>query len=354
MDLRKAIGSKAVAAVYTTNASNRQAYLGSGLFPATKKMGLDLKWIKGNKGLPVSLAPSAFDAVSTIRSREGIVINETEMAFFRESMLLKEKDRQDILRAADANDPYLIDTLNKVFDDADTLVQGAEVVPERMIMQLLTPANGHPSISIAANGSTYAYNYDADGSYATNNFTSLSGTSAWTDHTNSDPIADVEAAQDAVEALTGERPTILIVNSVTMGHIKKNDTVKGYIVANANSGSVMITDARVKELFKTELGVTIVVYNKQFKNESGVAQKFFADGFATLVPNGQLGKTYYGTTPEEADLLSKADVDVSIVNTGVAVTVSTSNDPVQTKTTVSEIVLPSYERMASTYVIKAF
>ena len=43
-----------------------------------------------------------------------------------------------------------------------------------------------------------------------------------------------------------------------------------------------------------------------------------------------------------------------IVNTGVAVAVSVSEDPVQTKTTVSEIVLPSYERMDSTYVIKCY
>lgn len=353
MDIKKAIGSKAVAAVYTTNASNRQAYLGAGLFPAKKKMGLDLKWIKGNKGLAVSLAPSAFDAVSTIRSREGFIVNETEMAFFRESMLLKEKDRQDILRAQDANDPYLIDTLNKVFDDADTLVRGADVVPERMIMQLLTPSNGHPSISIQANGATYAYNYDADGSYANNNYTALSSTSMWSDHTNSTPLDDVAAAQSAVEALTGEKPIVMIVSQATMNHIKANAGVKAAITANHN-GTVFITDKKVKELFLEELDVTIIVYTKQFKTEAGVASKFYPDGYATLVPNRPLGNTWYGTTPAEADLMSKADVDVSIVNTGVAVQVTTSTDPVQTKTTVSEIVLPSFEEMSSTYVIKAY
>jgi hypothetical protein len=46
--------------------------------------------------------------------------------------------------------------------------------------------------------------------------------------------------------------------------------------------------------------------------------------------------------------------DVRLVNTGVAVAVSVTEDPVQTKTTVSEIVLPSYERMDSTYVIKCY
>ena len=50
--------SPVVAAVYNEAASNRIPYLGEGLFPAKQKSGLNLKWIKTTKGLPVSLAPS--------------------------------------------------------------------------------------------------------------------------------------------------------------------------------------------------------------------------------------------------------------------------------------------------------
>ena len=90
--------AKAVALVQTEVASNRKRYIGEGLFPAKKKMGLDLKWIKTSKGLPVSLSPSNFDAVSTLRSREGFKMTETEMAFFRESRIVKETDEQEMLR----------------------------------------------------------------------------------------------------------------------------------------------------------------------------------------------------------------------------------------------------------------
>ena len=72
----------------------------------------------------------------------------------------------------------------------------------------------------------------------------------------------------------------------------------------------------------------------------------------TLLPKGALGSTWYGTTPEERTLMGKADADVSLVDTGIAVAVTTTSDPVNTKTTVSEIVLPSFERMDETYVIK--
>lgn len=355
MNIRDAYTSKAIALVHTEVASNKIAYLGAGLFPAKKKMGLDLKWIKTSKGLPVSLAPSNFDARSTLRSREGFKLTETEMAFFRESMLIKEADEQEIMRVQDSTDPYATEVLGRIFDDANTLIDGAAVVPERMIMQLLSPSDGSPKISIEANGVTYAYNYDPAGTYKASNFAELStDTDKWSDTANSDPMGDVTTALDAVEAATGERPSIMIVSRKTMDYLKQNAKIKSAILAQNATANIFMNDNRVKEVFSNELGISIIVYSKQYKKEDGTAEKFYPDGFATLIPAGALGSTWYGTTPEERTLMGSGEADVSIVNTGVAVAVSTTNDPVHTKTTVSEIVLPSYERMDSTYVIKCY
>lgn len=355
MNIRDAFSAQAIALVHTEVASNKIAYLGAGLFPAKKKMGLDLKWIKTSKGLPVSLAPSNFDARSTLRSREGFKLTETEMAFFRESMLVKEQDEQEIMRVQDSADPYAQDVLSRIFDDANTLIDGANVVPERMIMQLLAPTDGSPKISIQANGVTYAYNYDPNGTYKQKNFAELTtDTDKWSDVENSDPLDDVNTALDAVEAETGDRPTIMIVSRKTMDYLKQNKRIRNAILAQNATANIFMNDNRVKEVFSNELGVNVIVYSKQYKNEDGVASKFYPDGFATLVPEGALGNTWYGTTPEERTLMGSGEADVFIVNTGVAVAVSTTNDPVQTKTTVSEIVLPSYERMDSTYVIKCY
>ena len=355
MNIRDAYNAKAIALVQTEVASNRIPYLGEGLFPAKKKMGLDLKWIKTSKGLPVSLKPSNFDAVSTLRSREGFKMTETEMAFFRESMLVKEIDEQEIMRVQDATDPYAQDVLSRIFDDANTLIEGAMVVPERMIMQLLAPSDGSPKISIQADGVTYAYNYDPNNDYKTNNFAELSGeTDKWSDIENSDPLEDVSNGLDSVEAKTGERPSIMIVSRKTMDYLKQNKNNKSTNMAQNVTANIFMNDNRVKELFSSELGVNIIVYSKQYKNEEDVVAKFYPDGFATLIPNGPLGNTWRGTTPEERTLMGSKEADVSIINTGIAVAVTVSDDPVQTKTTVSEIVLPSYERMDSTYVIKCY
>lgn len=70
----------------------------------------------------------------------------------------------------------------------------------------------------------------------------------------------------------------------------------------------------------------------------------------------QLGKTAAEQNKAANDIISmymgSNTADVSIVDTGIAVAVVVTEDPVNTKTTVSEIVLPSYERMDETYVIK--
>lgn len=354
MKITDVYNSKAVAIVQTEVASNEIPYLGEGFFPVQKKMGLDLKWIRTSKGLPVSLSPSAFDTVSTIRSREGFKLDETEMAYFKESMLVKEQDRQDMLRVQDSGDPYAREILEHVYGDATTLVAGAKVVPERMRMSLLANANGHPSISISANGATYSYNYDPNNAYSTNNFSDIGAaqsTNYWSDTTNSDPLSDVATAQNAVQTLTGTVPTIMIVSRNTMNLIKQNKNIKNYVLAQNSTANVMMTDERVKALFQQELGVTIVVYSKLYKNEAGSSKKFYPDGMATLVPEGALGKTWFGVTPEEATLLDDPAYDCTVVD-GIAITVTNSVDPVQTKTIVSEIVLPSFERLEETFMLK--
>lgn len=355
MRLTDVFNSAAVAARFSEAAANQTPYLGLGFFPAEKKMGIDLDQIVGHRGLPVSLAASNFDAKSPLRSREPIDVNKMEMAFFRESILVKERDEQEIMRVESAESPYAREVLARVFDDAGTLVASADVVAERMRMQLLCPQNaGSPQILIASKGVQYAYNYDPKGEYAASNYKEMSSdTDKWTDTENSDPLGDIEAALTANIANSGTEAKIMLMNSATLSKLKKNKSIKGTVLAQNATANVLMNTARMKELFSSEFGVTLVLYDKQFM-DGKTPQKFFADGFVTFLPEGTVGKTWYGVTPEERTLMGKVGKDVSIINTGVAVEVGTTSDPVNTKTTVSEIVLPSFERMHETYSLKVF
>lgn len=353
MKLSDVFTAEAIALNYTNAASNAIPYLGTGFFPSQKKAGLDLKWIKGHNGLAVSLMPSTFDAKSTFRDRVGISMSETEMPFFRESMLVKEKDEQEIMRVQDSKDPYAAQVLDNIFNDTKTLVDGANVVPERMIMQLLAPLNGSVGIEIKANNVDYTYNYDPDGSWKAEHYAKITtDADKWSTSATCDPLFDIETALDAQEAASGNRPEILLMSKATFNMIKNSAKVRSGILAQNTTANVNYTSAKVKQYVEEELSVTIIIYNKQFKNESGTAKKFYPDNIVMMLPNGAIGTTWYGTTPEERTLTTKSDADVSIVNTGVAVSVTITDDPVNTKTTVSEIVLPSFERMNECYAME--
>ena len=352
MNLHELFTPAAIAAHWEEVASNQIPYLGSGLFPAQKKAGLDLAWIKGAQGLPVSLMPSAFDAKATFREREGLSLTETEMPFFREGFKVKEKDRQEMLRITEKNDPYLNEILSRLYNDADNLIGGANVVPERMIMQLLFPTNnGKPGISIKANGTTYVYDYDPNGTWTASNYFALS-TGTWDDPTAADPFNDIQTAQDAVSATAGTVPTKAIMNKNTFNLLAKTDAVKNRFLSTSGISLGYISGNDVKRVMADTNGIEILVYDKQYKDESKVATKFVPDGYVALVPEGALGNTWYGTTPEEADLRGNAAASVALVNTGVAITQIVDTHPVNVNTFASEIVLPSYERMDEVAVLK--
>ena len=346
----------AIGANWTENASNRIPYLGEGLFPARKQAGLDLKWIKGSKGIPVSLMPSAFDAKATFRDRIGVSKVETEMPFFREGFKIKERDRQDILRAQSANDPYVNAAIQRVFDDANELIEGAMVVGERERMQLLFPVNGNVGISIMANGVDYTYNYDPDGAWKASNYFELTNPNdKWTDHTNSDPFGDIQDAKDAISAKTGSDLRIAIMNKATFKELRLNKNIKDRYLSKSGQAFGYLTDPEIIQILKDTVDLDgIVLYDKQFRNENKVASKFVPDGYVALIPAGTLGETCYGTTPEEADLMGKNVAPVQIVETGIAITQETTINPVNVNTFASEIILPSYERMDEVALLKVF
>ena len=141
----------------------------------------------------------------------------------------------------------------------------------------------------------------------------------------------------------------MLLNSVTFGYIQKANAVRQGIYSNVSAVPNSANRAKVLEYVQTETGMTVYIYNKQYDN-NGTMTKFVADGTVVLMPSENLGNTWFGTTPEESDLMSGTDAVVSIVDTGVAVTTTKQTDPVNVVTKVSEIVMPSFE-MADSIII---
>lgn len=350
------VTATAIAAYYEELASNRIPYLGEALFPAKKKMGLKLEWIKGQGNLPIALQPSAFDAKPLLRDRGGVSIESTKMPFFRESIRLGEEDRQQLLMFTEANNNAYANTIiSRIFNDAKELIDSAMVTPEIMRMALLHSGKFNiASTSDSGQSVSYEYNYDPAGTWADNNNTELLTTSRWSDHANSNPIKDINDMK-RLAAKKGKVLTRMIIGVGTWQDLLDNAKIKlGMYPLAAQAANVIVTDAQVKTYIESMTGVRIQVYEKMYTGLDGEDAYFYPSrGCATLLTGNTCGNTWYGTTPEEADLMSgNPAADVKIVNTGVAVSTEKIVLPVNIINWVSEIVLPSFENIDSVFNIK--
>lgn len=321
-----------ITAYWETLSQNETPYLGEELFPNKKKLGLKLDWIKGSKGLPIVLAPSAYDVESKKRPRIGFDKLSSSMPFFKESTYIDEELRQELNMVIETgNQTYIDSVINRVFDDEVRLVRGASAQRERMRMMALTTG----AISITADGQAYNYDYNVSAEQKVN------AAITWASYSTADIIGDIKAWQDAREDSTGVRPTRAVCSRKTFSYITNNLAIRNAILGN-NSGAA-VSDTKIKSYLVDELELDLVVYTKKYIDESGSATKYVPDDTFVLFPEGALGNGWFGTTPEESDLNANTAANVSITDTGVAVTTSKKVDPVNVDTKVSMIFLPSFE-----------
>lgn len=350
--------SVATAYIKTQDVNNTLPMIGPAFFPARKKMGLDLKTIRTHKGLYVQLAASNFDAMPTLRVRGTFQGESKEMAFFRESMLVREYDLIELMKIESEKSPFFDDIMANIYDDTNELIQASDIIPEIMRMQLLAPVqDGSPRIYIkdAVTGVLYEYNYDVDGSYKTSNYVVLTGNDTWDKPATAKPFDNLKAAKRFLGS-KGATPRYALMNQTTFDKLAQIDSVRNAVLAQNLTANIDMDDDTVRRIWRSKTQTEIVIYDKVYADqETGKPIPFYPDGYVALLPEGALGNTWYGTTPEERTLMGDPTVDVSIVNTGVAIAVKREyGPPVKITTTASMITLPSYERMDETYVMKVF
>lgn len=345
------ITSSAVAA-YWGKAYNPETSIPHILFPVKKKLGIELKWIKGSKGLAPSLAPAAFDTKGVLRTREGIKVTATQMPFFKDGVRFSEVDLITLNIVKEANNPLAEDILRNYYDDAADRINGADVVYRRMVYQLLFPADGKPKITFNANGANYSYDYDPNGTWTSGNYVTLTGTSLWSASATAKPLTDIRGMGKKLLNDHGSKVKYLLMNSNTFAYIGDTTEVKNrFVMSNGNSAGMLLDD-EVKRVIKSATGYDVVIDDSIYADEDGVRHAYIPDGYVAFIPDGNLGTMYRGTTPEETDLMGGNDVDVSIVDNGIAIKSYKSNDPANTFTFVSQIILPSYERMDEVGLLK--
>lgn len=348
------VSARAIALRKTSDPSNREAFLGEQFFINRRKMSIDVTWFKQHLDTGTALKPSALDAMATIRPRKGFEAVTEQMPLFRESMPIYEKNLSEIQRAQDRNDPYLDEVLLSIYNDTDELIEGARISVERMRMALLAPTDGNLEIKIGmADNTIYRYEYDKDGKWKNNHYMELTGSDTWDNPDTSTPLNDVQEAMDYLSGI-GVIPTYAIMNSVTLNYLVRNEQIRSLQTSKQYGiDTGFMAPSAAKVLFNAATGLTILTYNKQYKDYDGTSKKYYPDNYVTIVGASALGSTWNGVTPEERTLIGDPKVDVSVLDDGTAIAIQTIyGPPVQYSTTASRIALPSFEGMDSVYVIK--
>jgi hypothetical protein len=312
---------------------NTQPYLGETLFPNKKEIGINIEWIKGAYDQPIELKLSAYDSKSTRRNRPGLEKFITEMPFFKESMYVDEKMRQQLNTLMQTNNQALINQiLSKIFDDQITLINAARISLERMRMEVLTTGK----LELESNGQKYSYDYGLE----ENQIKTV--TTDWGNPTT-DIINDLIEFKELMKS-KGVTITRGVCNSSVAKDIRKNEGIKNSIYVLAGGSIKSISTERALQYIYDETGIEIYVYDNVYVNDENKAVKYIADDTLVLLPDGVLGATHLGTTPEESDLISSNYANVAIVDTGIAVTTYGTTDPVNVEEKVSMVGLPSFER----------
>lgn len=311
---------------------NEQPLLGETLFPYQKEIGVKLEWIKGAKNQPIGLRLSAYDSKSIRRDRKGFEKYATEMPFFKESMYIDEELRKNLNMMLQTNNEQLVNQiLTKIFDDQVELIKASYITMERMRMEALTTG----TITLASNGQAYSYDYGIENDQKKTVATSWSDPSA-------DIIGDITNYVEEMKA-KGVTITRAICNSSVAKNFRTNTALKNAIYVLAQ-GTVNVTTARALEYIYAETGVSFYVYDNVYVNEEGNSVKYVPDNTVVLLPDGELGKTHTGVTPEESDLMNSLTAQVSLVDGYIAVTTHKEHDPVNVEMKVSMVALPSFER----------
>jgi hypothetical protein len=326
-------------ASYWTELGNNATNFTEELFPTSKQLGIDLKWIKGSRGQPIALKASAFDAHSIPRPRIGVNMMMQQMPYFKESYYIDEELRQQLNMVLSSGNQTVIDSImTRVFDDAVRLLAGAAARREQMRSMVLSTG----SLAFVSNGQEFLYDYGV--SHKAN------AAKSWADPT-SDPLEDIRFAKEMIQSDTGDVLTRAMCDGLSWKNLRYNEKIRKSVFMTATSTDGYLSDQRLKQFIRDEMGLEVHVNDNQFMGDSGTSERYMPENTFTMFPDGELGRTWYGTTPAESDLMNTKAANVSIVDTGVAITVVVKADPVQTETIVSQICMPSLEKADSIYIL---
>jgi len=133
--------------------------------------------------------------------------------------------------------------------------------------------------------------------YPTGNKITLSGTSKFTDYTNSNPVGVIEDAKDAIAGKIAQDPNTMVIGHETWKKLKRHPQIQSLISNNQNK---IVTVNFLKEIFEIP---NIVIGRSVFVDEQGNFTKVWGDNIVLAYVPTMSSRTEYD--PSFAYLIRK-------------------------------------------------
>lgn len=310
--------------------------MGEILFPEEKIDALEIEMIKGANNLAVAASVHSFDTETEIASREGVNAAIQDLALIKRKIKIGEKELV-ILNAPRSNQEEK-QTIGRIFNDVDGIVNGVRVRVEAMRMEALCTGK----LVINENGFKANIDYGVPSNQKSNK-TWMSGTP--------DILTDIKDMVDKVVDNTGFTPTRILTSRKILNTILKDERIRSAMFG-VNSAKVA-NAADLNQLLESQGLPKIATYDAMYRtqDEKGkyISKRYFKEDAFVLMPDGKLGDTFYGLTAEEVRLRNTPGVDIEMFGK-ILTQHYTTNDPVAEWIKAVATAMPSFPYANQIYI----
>ncbi|MER7331670.1 MULTISPECIES: major capsid protein [unclassified Micromonospora] len=169
-------------------------------------------------------------------------------------------------------------------------------------------------------------------------------TTVWTDYVDSDPLEDMRTWADLYTLDSGEPPAYALTSRTAVGHMLRNNKVRGLAAANGVTPS-MISRQQLNQLLESFDLPMLVEYNTLIDVDGTSTRPIPNDKMVFLPANPRsLGRTMWGITAEALELVGLDNPAITFEEApGLVGVVTREGDPVRTWTKVTGVGMPVIE-----------
>lgn len=323
---------------YLQNVDPQNYAVGETLFPEQKYDTLEFDYFVGANNVPVVAKVHAFDTEAEIGSLEAFK-QAIEAAYIKKKYQITEKDLVALSFPRTAQEANQVQ--NRVYNVLDKAVMDVRASVELMRMQAI--ANGTLSL-VTYNGTGTPGTLTLDYGVPAAHKEVLAGSNTW-DSPASDILGDIQRwasvlPNGATRALTSRK---------VLGYILQNTGVKSALYGPNATRTANIADLNT---YLVGIGLPQVIayspapgtagtYREQQADGTYLTKSYFPENKFVLMPDGPLGQTLYGPTPDENKMI-RDNVIVNYSGNVIGYFYESGQDPIGTWAKAATTAIPSF------------